>query len=156
MSRGCKICKDEKVRAINNAIIDGETLQVIANKFGFHPSTISRHKAHVADKISKAAVICDAQEGASVLQKISDLMQKAHDLLDTAEQSGDVKTAIQAVREARGCLELMARVSGELAPEKIQIMIAPVVQQVVVAIRMEVQDQEVLRRIHDRLLSIDI
>ena len=155
MPRGCKICKNKQVKDIDKAIISGETLQKIADRFDLHPSTISRHKNHIADKITKASIICDAQEGANVLQKVSGLLKKAHDLLDTAEQSGDIRTAIQAVRETRGCLELLARVSGEMAPEKLEIMIEPVVNTVVQVLRAEIHDPKTLQRIHDRLLTID-
>ncbi len=155
MSKGCKVCNHKHVKEIDSAIVRGVTLQEIADKYSLHPSTVCRHKAHIADKITKANVILEAKEGAGVLQKISELLQKAHDLLDKAEMNGDIRTAIQAVREARGCLELMAKATGELAPEKLQIMIQPVVYSVVQILKAEIRDPETLQRIHERLININ-
>jgi len=52
-------------------------------------------------------------------------------ILQQAEQAGDLRTACTAIREARGTLELLAKVTGELetgpsisitmAPEWIQV-----------------------------------
>ena len=156
MPRSCKVCSHDEVKSIDKAIVSGESLRKIAERYDIHYSTICRHKQHLASKIQAASVITAAREGLSVMQQVSDFMQKAHDLLNTAEQANDTKTAIQAVRECRSCLELMARISGELSPEKIQIMIAPVVNSVVQVLRAEIHDPDTLQRIRDRLLSIDV
>jgi len=43
-----------------------------------------------------------------------ELRDRALSILTKAEQAGDLKTALQGIREARGCLELLARLQGEL------------------------------------------
>ena len=54
------------------------------------------------------------------------LQEKALALLTKAEQSGDLRTALQGVREARGCLELKARLEGELKDgQTVNVLIMP-------------------------------
>jgi hypothetical protein len=43
------------------------------------------------------------------------LAEKAVGILANAQAAGDLRTALIAVREARGCLELIAKLNGELA-----------------------------------------
>jgi hypothetical protein len=47
-------------------------------------------------------------------------------ILGTAEQAGDLKIALAAIREARNCLELLARLTGELTQEgTFNVLVAP-------------------------------
>jgi hypothetical protein len=43
-----------------------------------------------------------------------DLQRRALDILDKAEADGELRTALSAMREARGNLELLAKLLGEL------------------------------------------
>lgn len=156
MPKGCKVCRADNVKEIDKAIIEGETLQSIADKFHFHISTISRHKQHIANKINTYSVLTDAQEGGTVLQRIDDLLQRANSLLDKAEDGGDVKTALIAIREVRGTLELLGKASGQLAPEKILVQVEPVLNTLIMILKQEIQDPETLQRISERLTTIDI
>lgn len=155
MRYGCKICKSKQVKLIDRAIIDGETLQNIADRYGFHISTISRHKAHVADKISKAAAIYDAQEGASILQRLEAILQKTNELLEQAELNGDIKTALTAIREARGCLELIGKATGQFTPEAMLINFQPILNTLVIILKEEIDDDYTLDKVVKRLKAIE-
>ena len=50
----------------------------------------------------------------SLLDQVRDLQARAHRILDKAERAGDLRTALGAIREAHGNLELLARLLGEL------------------------------------------
>ena len=154
MPKSCKVCRADNVKEIDRAIIDGETLQNIADKFNFHISTLSRHKQHIANKINTYSVLADAQEGGIVLQRIEDLLQKANSLLDKAERSGDIKTALIAIRETRGCLELLAKATGQFTPEKILIQVEPVLNTLVMILKEEIQDDQTIKRVAERLKTI--
>ena len=43
-----------------------------------------------------------------------DLRDKALRVLATAQESADLRAAIGAIREARGCVELLAKLAGQL------------------------------------------
>ena len=50
----------------------------------------------------------------TVLQQMVHLRDKALGILDRSEEAEDSKTALQAIREARSCVELIAKIRGEL------------------------------------------
>jgi hypothetical protein len=45
---------------------------------------------------------------------VRDLQRRALEILDKAEEAGELRTALGAIREARGNLELLAKLLGEL------------------------------------------
>jgi hypothetical protein len=49
-----------------------------------------------------------------LLSQVRDLQDKALGILDKAEKAGELRTALGAIREARGNLELLAKLLGEL------------------------------------------
>lgn len=152
----CKVCSSDLVKQVDKALVEGRTLQSIADETGFHVSTICRHKPHVADKIKQNAALTELQQGLPLLQKVEGLLQRAENLLDKAESSGDLRVATAALREVRQTLELLGKASGELAPERILIQFGPIIEQLVVILRQEIHDSETLRRISERMTTIDI
>ena len=50
----------------------------------------------------------------SLMKQITQLHKKALELLSKAESENDYRTALTAIREARGCLEILAKLSGDL------------------------------------------
>lgn len=152
----CNICQHEQAKQINEAIIQGRTLRSIAADYQVHISSLSRHKPHIADKIRTYSTLTEAQEGASIMQQVSSLLQRADSLLSQAEDSQDVKTALLGVRECRSTLELMAKISGELSPDRILIQLMPTIDTLVMILRQEVKDEETLQRISERIKQIDV
>jgi hypothetical protein len=67
-----------------------------------------RHKSHVAETIVKASEKREESLGANVLAEAERLLAKAWELLKRAEDEGDTRGAVVALREARGCLETLA------------------------------------------------
>lgn len=50
----------------------------------------------------------------SLLDRVESLQARALSILDAAENTGELRTALGAIREARGNLELLAKLLGEL------------------------------------------
>jgi hypothetical protein len=63
------------------------------------------HQYREAQEVTKAD---------SLLDQVIELRDKALSILAKAERAGELRTALQGVREAKGCLELLARLQGEL------------------------------------------
>ena len=61
------------------------------------------------------------------LAQVKGLQSKALGILEEAERAGDLRTAVAAVREARGNLELPAKLLG-LMTERHQVEVKPVVK----------------------------
>jgi len=55
------------------------------------------------------------ENAVSFLDQLAMLRQKAADILETAEEAGDLKTALMGIKEARACIEVLARIEGKLS-----------------------------------------
>ncbi len=74
-----------------------------------------RHKAnHLPAKLVMAEKASEVAEADNLLGQVRDLQQSTLDILAEAEQSKQYRTALSAIREARGNLELLAKLLGEL------------------------------------------
>jgi len=96
-------------------LVDREPLRNIAERFAVSATALHRHKAR---DLSKALVrAAEAQETAhdrDLLERVRDLVETAHGILAKAEARGDHRTALAAIREVRGTLELLGKITGEL------------------------------------------
>ena len=62
----------------------------------------------------KAHEVQEVAQADDLLSQVKDLRERALRVLGAAEEAGDLRAAMGAIREARGCLELLGRVTGEL------------------------------------------
>jgi hypothetical protein len=77
---------------------------------------ISRHvsSGHISELVALAA---DAERGAradTLLDRIEALQSRTLAILEATEETGEHRTALAAIREARGNLELIGEVTKEL------------------------------------------
>jgi hypothetical protein len=110
----CRVCPREDRERIDADLIAGRGLRDIAGQTGTSRSALDRHRAHVSERVARAH---DAQEVASadsLLGKLADLEGRATALLDKSEKRGQLGVSVAALRELRGVVELLARVTGEL------------------------------------------
>jgi len=127
MPRKCTICEHEKVEEINRLLLKGVSLRNIAKQYSVSAASLHRHKdGHLPAKLVKAQEAQEVTKADSLLDQVIELRDKALSILDKAEQAGDLRTALQGVREAKGCLELLARLQGELQEQAtVNILINP-------------------------------
>ena len=115
MPRKCTVCEHEKVEEINRLLLEGVSLRNIAKQYFVSAASLHRHKeGHLPAKLVKAQEAREIAKADSLLDQVIELRDKALSILDKAEQAGDLRTALQGVREAKGCLELLAKLQGEL------------------------------------------
>ncbi len=62
----------------------------------------------------KAQQATEAAQADALLAQVVDLRDKALGVLEQAEASEDLRTAVSAIREARGCVELLGKLAGQL------------------------------------------
>ena len=127
MARKCVVCEHEKVNEINKALLAGETYRNIAKRFSVSISSLSRHKnQHIPKAMTKAQEAQEVAQADNLLEQVQSLQSRALSILAKAEASGDLRTALQGIREARSCLELLAKLQGELQQEgTVNITLAP-------------------------------
>jgi len=107
--------------------VEGEPNRRIAALYGVSERALSRHEAaHLPTAMLKAKAAAEVVRGDDLLRQARDLQAKALSILSKAEGAGDLRTAVAACREARGCLELLARLLGEM-PEgpTVNLLLAP-------------------------------
>lgn len=126
MPKKCSICEHVQKTEINTALLEGESYRIIAAHYGCSTASLQRHKGHMHVKMTRAQEAIEVAAADNLLSQVKELQKKAYDILTMAEQAGDLRTALQGVREARGCLELLAKLEGQLAQEgSVNIIFAP-------------------------------
>lgn len=124
MPRNCTICAHPEREAIDAAIVSGVPLAALAAKYRVSADALGRHAAHhLPAAMVKGRAAADMVHGDDLLAQARDLQAKALGILAKAEKAGDLRTAVAANREARGCLELLARLLAEL-PEGVTVNLA--------------------------------
>jgi hypothetical protein len=116
MPQRCTVC-DHKERATIDRLLIRQVRanRAIALRYGLVHTSLQRHREnHLPAKLAKAEAASELARADQLLAELRDLHEKARGMLEDAEAAGDLKTALGAVREARGCLELLARLLGEL------------------------------------------
>ena len=126
MGRTCTICKHPERGIIEDALLAGTPFRNIAKRSGISITALHRHKHdHMPESLAKAEA-AEQVRADDLLEQVRHLQEKALSILATAEQAGDMRTALQAIREARGNLELLAKMLGELQQEgTVNITMAP-------------------------------
>jgi len=76
---------------------------------------VYRHKTeHLPAHLLKAREVEDVARADDLLEQVRNLQTHALDILERAEKSGDLRTALAAISQARGNLELLGKLAGEL------------------------------------------
>jgi transposase-like protein len=115
MPRTCTVCAHADLSAVDKALVGGGSYRDVAQRFGLSKHAVARHRAeHLPVRLVKAEQAAQTTEATDLLREVKALRSKTYRILLEAEGKGDLKTALMAVREARGCLELLAEVEGQL------------------------------------------
>jgi hypothetical protein len=117
MPRRCSVCTHPDRENIDEALVGATAMSAIAAKYrDISEDALGRHKAnHLPAKLVMAEKAKEVAQADSLLEQVRDLQGRALAILDQAEMSGDLRTALGAIREARGNLELLAKLLGELS-----------------------------------------
>jgi hypothetical protein len=114
--RKCTVCTHPDEEAIDEALVGGTALSALAAKYcDISEDALGRHKAnHLPAKLVMAEQAAEVVEANNLLDQVGDLQRRALAILDKAEEAGELRTALSAIKEARGNLELLAKLLGEL------------------------------------------
>lgn len=140
MPRACTICANPQRDAIDKALSQGDSYRQVAPRFAVSPDATKRHAAaHLPKRLSRAKAAREIAGADQLLDELRKLYARAHGILDTAEtgvstvvrgkgedsvvEIPDLHAATKAIREARGCLELVAKVTGLLKDQGPQVTV---------------------------------
>ena len=115
MGPTCKTCRHASVQEIDKALLAGQPYRSVAKQYEASPPSVYRHQQdHLPAAMVKAVEAAELAHGGTLLEQLQSLQTKVLGILNKAEQAGDLRTALMAVREVRGTLELVGKITGEL------------------------------------------
>ena len=115
MPRTCTICRHARREEIDTSLIERQSFRDIAGQHKVSKSALVRHfDDHLPTLLIRAQKATEAAQADALLAQVVDLRDKALGVLEQAEASEDLRTAVSAIREARGCVELLGKLAGQL------------------------------------------
>lgn len=130
MPRTCTVCLHPQKPEIDSALLSGQPFRNVALRFGTSSSALFRHRNdHIPVALAKAHEAKEIEHGDDLFSQVRSLNDKTMRILLQAEAAGDPRTALMAVREARGnsellCKMLVAAQSAEKQGEPEEVRVA--------------------------------
>ena len=116
MPRTCTICTNPDIQGIDQALVAGTPYRAVAERFEISPPSLYRHQqGHLPATLLKAREVPEVAHADGLIAQLQSLQQKALEILNRAEGSGDMRSALSALRELRGTVELTARLTGQMS-----------------------------------------
>lgn len=132
MSNECSICLRPDRIAIDADILERSgSLRTIAKRYATSAATLIRHRDHIPKRLAKAVEVQEVAAATTLLGKVQDLEIDARRIGRTAESAGDLRTALGAIAQLVRIVELLGKVTGEIAQgNNVQVNVAyqPVIQ----------------------------
>src|ERR671916_2786607 len=126
MPRACTVCEHPEREAIDRVLVGGASNRSVASLHDVSEAAVRRHKSnHLPAKLVMAEKAAEVAEADTLLEQVKGLQGRAYAILEKAEETGELRTALGAIREARGNLELLAKLLGELDERPINVLLSP-------------------------------
>ena len=115
MTRRCTICSHPSREEIDRALIIGGSVRAIASNYSVARSSLERHKSgHLPADLAQSTQAREVFRADSLADQVRILQSKTLSILDKASTANDHRVALQAINVARGNIELLARLVGEI------------------------------------------
>jgi hypothetical protein len=115
MSAICRVCSHPDRNQIDHAIVAGQSQRRIADQFGISASSVGRHRRqHIPATLARAQSLQEDERARGLVEQLLGIHDRTMAILERAEESGSLTTALTAIREARTNLELIGKFTGEL------------------------------------------
>lgn len=127
MPRACTLCNHPEREAIDQALAQSTPNRRIAAQYAVTEQAVRRHKqTHLPVLMVKAEEAREMAVADGLLGQVRGLQDRTLTMLRQAEEAGELRTALHAVREARANLELLAKLIGELDDRpQVNVLISP-------------------------------
>jgi len=127
MPRRCTVCDHPQRHGIDGALVTGAPYRSIAKRFELSESAVYRHKTeHLPAHLLRAREAEEVAHADDLLEQVRHLQTHALDILACAEKAGDLRTALAAISQARGNLELLGKLAGELDERpQVNVLVSP-------------------------------
>lgn len=124
MGRECTVCRHERREQVDAALVMGTAYRELASRHGVSISALSRHnRDHVSVALARVSAEREKAGAESALDRLERLYHRALRVLDAAEGEGKASLSLSAIKELRGLVEVLARITGELDEStKVQVV----------------------------------
>jgi hypothetical protein len=124
--RTCTVCRHAQLPEIDDRLIRNEPFRSIADHYGLSQSALKRHKAgHLPVDAADSRFTVPSEDpnepdrhethGERLLRQAAEYREKAITVLEQAQAAGRFETALKALKEVRGYLELEGKLLGQIA-----------------------------------------
>ena len=118
MGRTCTICHHDDAHQINLALVRRDSYRAIASRFGVSKPALQRHsRDHLPKLLVEANHAIEAANADDLLGRMQAMIARIEAFLDRAEANKDSAEFRAHAAEWRKQIELLAKLSGELAQE---------------------------------------
>jgi hypothetical protein len=116
MGRVCSVCVHGERDEIDRLLVSGSSLGQIARQYPpLTTSALSRHhRRHVSAALAAMETARQAEQRASLLERIESVIRRAETMFTAAANEGRTAQALDVLRELRLQLELLGKATGEL------------------------------------------
>ena len=127
MPRVCTICSHIQREAIDKALVAGGNYRDLSALYRVSEDAILRHKTnHLAAAMVQAQGASEAAHAENLLDQLKNLQSTTLSVLSQAQQAQDLRVVAALIGQARGNLELLFKLTGELAQEgTVNIVVLP-------------------------------
>lgn len=110
MSRTCTICVHEQRHDIEVALVRRDSYRTIARRFSVSKDALGRHaREHLPEVLIRAEEAKEEMRADDLLAQVRELQTRTLAILQAAHDSGEHRTALSAIGQARANLELQAK-----------------------------------------------
>ena len=115
MPRSCTVCSHPDAISINEALVlEKKSNRAITRQYGLHHDAVRRHREHIPEMLTRASRAEEVAEADTLLDRIEALQSRTLAVLEATEETNEHRTALAAIREARGNLELIGEITKEI------------------------------------------
>ena len=125
MTRRCTICSHADRDLIDAALVGRGPYRRIAALHALTEASVRRHAAsHLPTTLALATGAAEASRADVLLAQAEMLRSAALALLGEAREKGDLRAAVSAIGQARAVLELLARLTGQMADTTVNVVVS--------------------------------
>src|SRR5215213_3359092 len=100
MPRTCTVCQHPQVEAIDKALVVGDPYRSVAHRYAsLSEAAVQRHKEnHLPATLAKAKEAEEVAHADDLLADVRTLQARTLTVLEASEQTGELRTALAAIR----------------------------------------------------------
>ena len=147
----CACCSHHELADLDAAIVRGESLRTIGQRYGVSHMSVKRHKAKcISPALCQSQRESDMEDRTTALERTERTIATVERILAAAEVDGKPAAALSAVAQLRPLIELLARLTHELDTRQVtnvfNLLSEPQVIAALDVIYSELHDQPELRQ----------